>query len=322
MSGNAKIWMPLFIGDLVADTMDLTTLEFGSYMKLIIHQWRRGHMRIESIPAITGLSPDAWSIAQASLKDRLSIDEAGLVFVPRVDKEKGIAEKKTSVFKERARKAAAKRWESHNAAKQKAKENTDASSIAQALLEQCPSPSPLPLNSPSPLRSEGEARRAPLAPPVSGLPGSEDGKRGVAASTNHRTSVGMSKVVAMRGRMGSHVKKGESITQRARDKTQDARVNEFRHRITDFWGQANDRESNACPWGKAESTALSSLLEASAMTAGDLQTCLDNRWVSIQSSCFPPGMRPAQWIASLPNFLSGPINQFGDLLRQRKGRTL
>jgi uncharacterized protein YdaU (DUF1376 family) len=38
----SKAWMPLYWGDLVADTMHLGPTEFGIYMRLIAHCWQHG----------------------------------------------------------------------------------------------------------------------------------------------------------------------------------------------------------------------------------------------------------------------------------------
>lgn len=42
MSSGVKMWMPLFIGDYLADTMDLNNSQNGAYLKCIMHYWRKG----------------------------------------------------------------------------------------------------------------------------------------------------------------------------------------------------------------------------------------------------------------------------------------
>ena len=41
MPTKTDIWMPIYIGDLVADTTHLSRADFGSYLLLIFLYWRR-----------------------------------------------------------------------------------------------------------------------------------------------------------------------------------------------------------------------------------------------------------------------------------------
>lgn len=81
MSGRPDTWMPLFIGDYLADTMHLTAEQHGAYLLLIMACWRgagrlptdeaqlasiakltmpRWRQALPIISAFFEVSPDAW----------------------------------------------------------------------------------------------------------------------------------------------------------------------------------------------------------------------------------------------------------------------
>jgi len=54
-------WMPLFNGDLLADTMHLSAQEFGAYMLLIIHAWKNdGRVPRDRVAQIARVRHDQW----------------------------------------------------------------------------------------------------------------------------------------------------------------------------------------------------------------------------------------------------------------------
>jgi uncharacterized protein YdaU (DUF1376 family) len=53
--------MPLFNGDLLADTMHLSAQEFGAYMLLIIHAWKHdGRVPYDRVARIARVRADQW----------------------------------------------------------------------------------------------------------------------------------------------------------------------------------------------------------------------------------------------------------------------
>jgi uncharacterized protein YdaU (DUF1376 family) len=134
MNPDAKtdIWMPLAIGDYLADTSHLSTIEHGAYLLLLMHYWRKGPLPndLGKIAQIAKLAPDAWSIAQGLLAEFFKLHDDGLYHQKRSDREIEKWQSKRLKAKEKARKAAHARWQDN------------APSNAQAMLGSCPLPSP------------------------------------------------------------------------------------------------------------------------------------------------------------------------------------
>lgn len=134
---KADIWMPLYIGDYLADTARLTTEQHGAYLLLLMDYWRSGRLpdNDQVLAQITKLSPDAWSNAKAMLMQFFSMKD-GFWIHARVEKELNLAMENKAKMHDRALKAAQARWD---------KQQNNATSNAQAMHMQCPSPSPSPV---------------------------------------------------------------------------------------------------------------------------------------------------------------------------------
>lgn len=132
MADKVDIWMPLSIGDYLADTSHLNTTQHGAYLLMLMHYWRKGPLpnNPETLANITKLSIDAWSIHQAVLMEFYIIGDDGLLHQKRADKEREEALVKKGKSTERAKSAAAARW-------------GHAPSNASGMLEECPLPLPL-----------------------------------------------------------------------------------------------------------------------------------------------------------------------------------
>lgn len=140
---KADIWMPLCIGDYLADTSHLSTVQHGAYLLLLMHYWRKGPLPNdpEQLANICKLTLDAWSIAQAVLVQFFSIEDDGKLHQKRADREIATALGKRKEAKDKASKAAQKRWGKHTPSNA----SSNAPSIPQAMHKQCPLPAPLPI---------------------------------------------------------------------------------------------------------------------------------------------------------------------------------
>lgn len=79
--GKPDAWMPLYIGETIADTAHLTTRQFGAYLRLRMAAWRRGgHLpgHAEQLRALTGLDPDAWRDDWPVIAGLFTVDDAGV----------------------------------------------------------------------------------------------------------------------------------------------------------------------------------------------------------------------------------------------------
>ena len=135
MTTKVDVWMPLYIGDYLSSTSRLTTEQHGAYLLLIMDYWKNGPLPDDDtvLAQICRMSADAWSNARSTVRAFFE-QEAGTLVHRRIDAELTDAKAGKAKRKAKAEGAAAKRW-GKNA-------TSNAPSTPQALLDECPSPSP------------------------------------------------------------------------------------------------------------------------------------------------------------------------------------
>lgn len=141
---KADVWMPLYIGDYLADTTRLTTEQHGAYFLLLMDYWRNGPPPDEKIVLqnVTRLSDFLWKKHWPVLQKFFRLID-GHWHHKRLDEEIAKATAGKASATEKARAAANARW-----AKGDAPSNAQAD--APDMLEDCPSssPSPSPMDKP------------------------------------------------------------------------------------------------------------------------------------------------------------------------------
>lgn len=102
---KVDIWMPLYIGDYLSDTMHLGALDHGAYLLLIMHHWMTGPLPDDDkkLRRIAKLSPEEWEECRDTLADFFTI-EGGFWTHDRVNQELEAAEKRRKAASENGKK--------------------------------------------------------------------------------------------------------------------------------------------------------------------------------------------------------------------------
>lgn len=145
---KTDVWMPLWIGAYLADTMKLTTLQHGAYFLLLIAYWRERKPLADvddELRSITKLERAEWKKVRPVLAPFFKVAD-GVWWHKRVEAEIAAANARSKKATAKAEKAAQARW-----GKSDKDADSDAPSMPEALLEdvhdECPPPPPTPLPS-------------------------------------------------------------------------------------------------------------------------------------------------------------------------------
>ena len=110
---KTDVWMPLWIGDYLADTMLLTTEQHGAYFLLIMAAWKEGGRlpnAPEQLQAIARLTPARWKAHEPLLRAYFDVTPNFWTH-KRVLEELENAKKKSEARTKSGANGAAKRWE-------------------------------------------------------------------------------------------------------------------------------------------------------------------------------------------------------------------
>ena len=101
--------MPLYVGDYLADTTHLRTVEHGAYLLLIMHYWQTGGLPNEDakLANITKMRVEQWRKKRSQLEPFFG---PGFSSHKRIDREMQRSTKIREINSERGKKGARKRW--------------------------------------------------------------------------------------------------------------------------------------------------------------------------------------------------------------------
>lgn len=160
MDKKTDAWMPLWIGSYLADTQRLTRDQHGGYLLLLMAYWREGGPLVdddEELASIVKATPKEWSALRPRLAKFFAVAD-GYWSHKRVEKELAGAKERSEKSSSKARAAAEARW-NRSASIAPCNASSNAPSITQALQEQCPTPSPTPINTSVPNGTGGQAAK-------------------------------------------------------------------------------------------------------------------------------------------------------------------
>lgn len=124
------VWMPLYIGDYLADTARLTTEQHGAYLLLIMDYWRNGPPpdNPEVLANIVRAKPTAWKKLRPALVCFFQVVNKQWHH-KRIDAELQKARERKDKARQKAKAAAEQRWGKHR----QQQSNGDAPSIAPSI---------------------------------------------------------------------------------------------------------------------------------------------------------------------------------------------
>jgi uncharacterized protein YdaU (DUF1376 family) len=307
---KTDIWMPVFIGDYLADTMHLSTEQHGAYLLLLFHLWRRGSLRDEDavLAQISGLGESAWKQHRGVLAEFFRI-QGGLWQHARVEKERARVAATTQSKAKKAKLAASSRWGKN-----------DASSIAQAMLGDADSDSDSesdlkttvpqrPEERPQvpPLRSCGAPvpplRFAPVGTTMTSLFDQEEVSSELELlSSQDEFSASGKELLSCQEKSSSEPELLSSqerfCSSRKKVADSDARHCPFRAILAQYW-RAKNHASPEMPWQGRDAKALSNFLAACPrLNETQFRQMVGNR----ARSAVAHGDRVYLWIANLTRF--------------------
>jgi uncharacterized protein YdaU (DUF1376 family) len=177
VSKKADTWMPLYVGEYMADTTNLNTEQHGAYCLMLMAAWKRGGKLPgddAQLSAIAKLSMARWKAHRAVLLEFFEVGAAGVLTHKRVTQEREKAQAISEKKAEAGAGGAFARWEIDSEKMADALANATPNAMASATLYAIEggmankvanaSQTDAPIPSPSPITSEANASVQPDKP--------------------------------------------------------------------------------------------------------------------------------------------------------------
>lgn len=169
---KSDVWMPIYIGDYLADTMRLSTVQHGAYFLLMMEYWRQGPLpdNADELSAIVRADRKTWDKSiWPVLKRYFTLGDDGLLHQKRADEERanayGLKAKRTAAAQARWNKTTEQepcKTDANASAKQTDVDEQSGCIMHALRAPASPSPSPSSLRSEHSLPSvESESTRKP-----------------------------------------------------------------------------------------------------------------------------------------------------------------
>ena len=147
---DVGIWLPVYIGEMLAMTTRFSTEQVGAFYLLMMDYWKNGAIPHDHkiIAAITGLShAKSKTFITLILSVQIFESDGDILFSRYLDDKKETATKNRKMKSERGKKAAEARWDKEGIDTSKVENNTinnqasskQCISNTNSMLEQCPS---------------------------------------------------------------------------------------------------------------------------------------------------------------------------------------
>lgn len=132
---KTDIWMPIYVGDYLSDTMHLTTEQHGAYFLLMLAYWKnRGPLQENRLKHIVSIDDDSWTIVGEFFDNKII---PGKWVHKRIESELKKASVRKQAAENRGKKGMESRW-----GKQNKDSSTNSSTIVEGIVGDNTSPSP------------------------------------------------------------------------------------------------------------------------------------------------------------------------------------